>query len=496
MKNRLKSVLILALICCFALSGCSDYTLNSIGAAKYDVTVQGAVFSGSGDDQVKTTVSFDPKWVTKNDNTKYNKDLAAFAAMLCDDVYFRTKDAEKGTPNRVLYEGETAEEYDWTNFLRQVGFSEVKYIESYKEKEYSGDSNDSATLLLAHGKVNGKYDLYTVVLRGCFSAQEWVSTFDPGCAGEAYTVLTGEHPEWKDSDSYKGFDIAKNRALEFVDEFISENNDPEFEDRILITGHSRGGAIANMIGAEMENRQGIKSYTYTFSAPGVTVNESAKDYRTIFNVFDSNDYYIDPMPFGKERFFRYGVDLTLPVASSDEVRTEIAKLKGRDDFASLTPEAKSEFAALFGARFPDRDSLYEMKTVTQTFDTKEAALARAEACLTLIGSENGLALNGLCQLNGADGAALAADETDFSKAVITDENGKFQVSMTYCDGAVLAAYAKSLAYGEAAYNGTVQLFEEDKEACEPLELLMKNASGVSGGHLLINGYVLSQHVED
>ena len=494
MNKFLKSVLVFVLICA-CLTGCAKYELNGRGAASYNVTVEGAVFGGSGEDQIKTTVSFDPRWVTENDNTKYNRDLAAFAALISDDIYFRTKDADKGIANRVLFEGENADEYDWTNFLKQVGFSEVQYIESYKAKEYSGDGNDSVTMLLAHGVVDGKYDLYTVVLRGCFSVQEWLSAFDPGCPGEAYTELTGEHPEWTDHDSHKGLDIAKNRAMEFIEDFMAENNNPDYKDCILVTGHSRGGSIANMIGAEMEKDQGVRSYTYTFNSPYVTTDESAKDFRTIFNVFDSNDYYIDSLPFGNEKFYRYGVDLTMPIDSSDAVKAEIAKLKGRDDFVSLTSEAKAEFAELFGKRFPDRVSLYEMKTVSQTFDTEEAALARVEVCLNLIGAENGLDLAGLCCLNGnTEGEQILPGETDFSKAVIADENGKYQVAMTYCDGAILAAYAKSLAYGEAAYKATTQLFEEDKEACEVIGLLMENAAGVTGGHLMINSFALSKYV--
>ena len=48
--------------------------------------MEGAIFGGAGDDAIATEVTFDPKWVTKNDNTKYNKDLAAFATVICDDV--------------------------------------------------------------------------------------------------------------------------------------------------------------------------------------------------------------------------------------------------------------------------------------------------------------------------------------------------------------------------------------------------------------------------
>ena len=472
MKKAVIPILIAAILCSF-LTGCGD-TLPD-GCETYDVMVQGALFGGKGDDRIKTEVSFDFGWVTSADNTKYNKELAAFAAILSDDVYFRTKDLDKGTQNRILFDGENEEEYDQTAFLKNVGFSDVQFIESHKAKEYAGDNNDSATLLLAHTIVDETYDLYAVIVRGCFSIQEWVSVFDPGCDSETYTELTGEHPEWTDKTAYKGMDIAKNRALAFINGFITQNDDPKYENCMLITGHSRGGGIANMIGAEMENRKDIRSYTYTFNAPGVTTDEKSGEYRTVFNIFDSNDYYVDPLPFGKEEFYRYGRDITLAITDSDEVKAEITKLKGRDDFISLDAKAKSEFEDLFGQCFPDRASLYHMTTVTQTFDTEEAAAAYAEQCLTLIGSENGLGLEGFC--------SIESSETE----------GKYVVSMKYCGAAILISFAKSLAYGEAAGEAAIELFKEDTAACEMLDFLMTNAAGINGGHLLINSFVLCRY---
>lgn len=489
MKRFTALVLLTVLFCVFSLgSGRADSL--KYGLQTYEVTVQGSIFGGAADDRIDTEVSFDPAWMTENDNTVYNGDLAAFAAILSDDVYFRTKDVERGTANRVLYKGENEEEYDWTSLLKEVGFSDVRYIESYKAKEYSGDGNDSATLLLAHTVLDAN-DLYIVVLRGCFSAQEWISIFDPGCVGETYTELTGEHPEWTDPSAYKGLDIAKNRAMEFIDEFVDEFDDPEYPNCMLITGHSRGGALACMIGAEMEDREDIKSCTYTFNAPGVTTDENAAGYRTVFNIFDSNDFYVDPMPFAQEKFYRYGSDITMPIADSEEVRAAIASLKGRDDFVSMSEEDKALYSELFGERFVDRNALYEMVTVEQVFDSKEEAMARAEACLMLISSESGLGLEGLCYLNNAD--AICANVPE--ESVIEKNEGKYTVSMTYCGGAVLIAYAKTLAYGAAAYAATVQLFEEDTSACEILDLLMANAEDLTGGHLLVNSYVLSGYCD-
>lgn len=476
MKIKVQALIIV--IICIVLSGCGKSSQNDTKTKNYNITVQGAIFGGSGDDRISGTVSFDPAWITVRDNTEYNRDLAGFAAVLSDDVYFRAKDLDRGTPNRVLYEGENAEEYDQTSFLKEIGFSEVEYIESYKAREYSCDSNDSVTLLLAHKLVDDKYDLYVIALRGCFSAQEWISAFDPGSTDESYSELTGQHSEWSDKYSYKGMDIAKNRAMEFIEEFIEKNDDPNCQNCMLITGHSRGGALANMIGAEMEDRDNIRSYTYAFNAPSVTVNEKAKEYTTIFNIFDSNDFLTDPLPFAREKFCRYGRDLSMAISDTDEIKTEITKLKGRDDFTNANTEFKSQFKKLFGQRFPDRASLYTMTSVTQTFDTEEDAMACADMYRTIIGSDGGLGVEEFCFLNGN---------------TVNDE-GKYEVSMSYCGGAVLIAYAKTLAYGASAYESAVKLFEGDREVCEILSLLMDNAADITGGHLLVNSFVLSQYV--
>ena len=490
--KKIIAILLVSAFLCASFYGCAQTEPQRKETKTYNVTVQGSVFGGADDDRISLTVAFDPTWITEDDNGTYNGDLAAFAAVLSDDVYFRKKDLDRGTQNRVIYEGENEEEYDWTAFLKEVGFSEVEYIESYKAREYSGDSNDSATLLLAHTVSDEKYDIFVFVLRGCFSAQEWISVYDPGSPDENYVAITGEHSEWTDEKAYKGLDIAKNRAMKFIDDFIEKYGNPELEDCVLVTGHSRGGGLANMIGAEMEGRKSIRSCAYTFNAPGVTLNANAGEYRTVFNIYDKNDYYIDPMPFANEKFLRYGKDVSAAVDGSSEIRAEIARLKGRDDFIGMTAETKAEFAEMFGRRFPDRSSLYVIKTVTEAFDSEQEAIARAEECISLIGSQ-GLGLEPLCRILGSDGNPLSADGAEPAQAVTLTDDGKYKVSLSYCDGALLTSFAKSLAYGEAAYQGVLQLFRQENDACAVLDILMSNAAGIGGGHLLINSFVISRY---
>lgn len=454
------------------------FCASAQGAYTQPVQIEGAIFGGRSDDSISAEVTFDPAWITDADNTVYNADLAAFAALISADSYFREKDLAKGTQNRVLIPG-AEEEYDWTCLLKAAGFTDARHIESFREREYSADSNDSVTLTLGYLDFDGRYDCYAVVFRGCFSAQEWLSVYDPGSDSPAYEALTGEHPEWTDKNRYKGLDIAANRAVEFISEFMQAHDRPELPDCILFTGHSRGGSLANMIGADFEKNSAAKTFTYTFSTMPVTADADAGARQTVFNLYDSGDFFTDALPFGEEHFSRYGRDLCVRIADSPEIRAAVAAMKCRDDYACPPAEITQAYAEMFGRRFPDRAALYEMKTAVQVFDTEEAALARRETCLGLIGAEAGLDLGQFCGMG----------------EVSRNDEGKFELEMEYCDAALIWGFSKILAYGDAAYEAFRTLFEADADGCAIAELLITNLQAINAGHLIINSYILTGYVK-
>ena len=469
MKKRI-AIFLLAVMLIGCLCACAESAITK------PVTVEGAIFGGMSDDKIRTSLTFDTKWLTKEKNSRYNPKLAQFCALLSSDAYFREKDYEKQRQNRVVFDELNEAEYDFTTFLTNLGFTETAHYESYLMQESPIDSNDSVTLTIGHQTVDGKYDVYAAVIRGCFSAQEWCSAFDPGCADDAYTALTGEHPEWVNGEHFKGIDVAASRALAFIDAFMKDNGDEKLPDRLLLTGHSRGGGVANLLGAHYEAEDGVTSYTYTFNSPGVTFAADAAAYQTIFNVFDSSDFFTDAFPFAAGTFARYGTDMTMPGA---EVGEAIAALKGRDDYACISADAAEEYRTLFAERFPSRDGLCEQVSITRSYENAADAEAGREELLTLIGSEAGLGLDDLCTVGEA------VKETD----------GSYSVTLTYCGAALLRTYAKVMAYGEAAYDGAVSLFAEDELGCQIATVLFENAAGINGGHLLVNSYVIAGSVK-
>ena len=462
--------MLLAVLLLGSLAGCAG-KVQTVPAH-----VEGALFGGANEDNIPVEVRFDPAWITTADNTVYQKDLAAFAALLSTDTYFRAKDLEKGKQNRVLQDGHT--DYDWTDLLKSLGFTDVEYVESFRQKEYTADTNDSATLLMGHQVTDGKYDTYVFTLRGAFSIQERFSAFDPGWDGEAYTALTGEHPEWTDPQASKGLAIGAGRAKEFMQDFMAAHDDPALPNCVLCTGHSRGGSLANLLGAGFETDPDVRSYTYTFDAMGVTTEPQPGDFHTIFNLFDTNDYYSDPLPFGQEPFYRYGQDLSLDLSEKQEILDAVAKLVGRDDYAGFSAKVRERYNTLFGEKFPDRASLYDPLTLVWVFDTQQEAEARLAECQKLMGAEEGLALEPLCRMGE-----------------VAEDAGKYTVTMEYCGAALLIGYAQILAYGEPAATAFTSLFDRDDVACEIAALLLDNLAAMNSAHRLADAYVMAGYVK-
>lgn len=435
------------------------------------VTVEGAVFGGAATDKIAIDLHFDPAWITEGSNTEYNNKLAAFASVLCADIYYREKDAAKSSANRVLTES-SADAYTQMALLEALGYTDVQFIETYKQGTYSADTNDSGTVLLAYRNVDNKYDSYILVLRGCFSIGERLSAYDVGSSDASYAALTGAHTEWENQDRFKGVDVAVNRIKTFFVDYRAKHSSDDREATVLVTGHSRGAMLAETLGENLEREGTVKSYTYTFNAMPVTAEESAASCHTVFNILDSNDYYTNPLPFGTETMYRYGTDIAVNLAKDTALQQKIAEVKGRSDYACLDTEKMAEYVSLFGQRFPDRASLYNTVTSAATvYDTFEAA-SSAVANLKLY----------------IDGMAVSSFYTVSEPA---EKDGKYTVTVAYEGAAIVNSFAQIQAYGKSGYDGFNLLFAGDTDACRMADILYENAAAINAGHLLVNGYVLA-----
>ncbi len=191
----------------------------------------------------------------------------------------------------------------------------------YEVAPYGFDSEgyDTAAVEMARKKVTLNGESFTVVIAAIRSGNygmEW---------GGNLRVGTGEN--------HLGFDIGKEIILNYLNDYFTDYP-TEGRVKLLIPGYSRGGSIANLVGAELDdgsyseclNRpDGIKNislskddiYVYTYEAPQCTKKSGCDDavYGNIFNIMNPNDY-VPKFVMEDWGFKHYGAEYYLPSAEN------------------------------------------------------------------------------------------------------------------------------------------------------------------------------------
>lgn len=262
------------------------------------------------DGKNKANISFNVDYsLFFESNTVYNNDLSKLAVLYASDIY-------SGCYMQVN-QGTVGGTDEGTSFGKLFGMQDAEDIH-IRASEYAVDKDDLTEFFVGHRTIyrNGqKQELVIMSVRGTNGTNaEWTSNFDVGANTDDYYNAVGfSHPHWKDLDNHKGFDVAKNRVLEKFADYEKRHGLDKLSNKvILITGHSRGAAIANLLGAHFEDRADYKSYTYTFAAPYATTHTNAGTYRTVFNVVNSDDL-VPYLPMYEWGFRKYGVTYTLSV---------------------------------------------------------------------------------------------------------------------------------------------------------------------------------------
>ena len=294
-----------------------------------------------GDQQTrKNAVKFevDYRKFFDNSNIIYNKDLAVLSSICAFDIYsYNPEDKkEKGKDMSFLYvkskehaiskktnlpikvsKSEQFSTYVGDNsdkpsiLLEKLGLEDISNI---KLTGYTQDPDDITEILIGHLKLRYKgkdRNMIVLVVRGTNGTNsEWTSNFDVGADTTQYTNLTGSHPQWTHKANHKGFDVTANRVIEAVEKYL--NTYSLNEGSILITGHSRGAAVANLVGKYFEDKKTLKPFTYTLATPNTTTDTNVEAYKTIFNIVNTDDM-VPYMPLEKWGFGKYGTTKSISV---------------------------------------------------------------------------------------------------------------------------------------------------------------------------------------
>ena len=263
------------------------------------------------------------------DNTVFNQDIAVLCSLFAQDMY---SDAMLNFTHGTT--GDTTKVNG--SLLGQIfGMSDCRNVNAkqlattYARKDSNGnavDADDTSEATFGHRQVtyNGETrEVFFIAVRGTDGTHaEWSSNFDIGSDTKNYYNITGEHPDWLNKANHKGFDVAANRILTAFDTYLQELEaqnllDPSVERSIFITGHSRGAAIANLLGKHFEDDPGYRSFTYTMAAPYSTTSSDWASYETVFNIMNTDDL-VPYLPMEAWGFKKYGETLNMSIIDSFE----------------------------------------------------------------------------------------------------------------------------------------------------------------------------------
>lgn len=158
--------------------------------------------------------------------------------------------------------------------------------------------------------------------------------------------------EWKlnmDLMPSGDFDLpyAENFAMAAEDILVTHADylDALTEPVFLVTGHSRGAAVSNVLGARLTDRFGAENvFVYTFATPR-TVRGEYPEYDNIFNIINPADL-VTYLPFPDWGFERYGIDIVLPVEDASLYEAAREAYSQRSDQTGAFPSSENSIAAV------------------------------------------------------------------------------------------------------------------------------------------------------
>lgn len=272
-----------------------------------DLFTASAWFKASGGDgEAATVVNWDDAWFNTSSYT-YNHDLATTAAVLAAAAY------DESFVKKTLRE--------------QLGFNAFDSVEYHPEgKDYNGDYDQVGFSIETRMTSNG-VPIIAVIVRGTPGNGEWLSNLN-----------VADTLQNSDQETHEGFKAGALQVLRALRSYVYDNGIDLDKARVLITGHSRGAAVSNILGARLDDGlttdAGTLSpdnvYTFTFESPNATraSNRSDAKYGNIFNIVNPEDVVIK-VPLGEWGYGRYGNDLALPSRSNTrrgDYKAQLAKM--------------------------------------------------------------------------------------------------------------------------------------------------------------------------
>ncbi|MEE0857277.1 MAG: leucine-rich repeat protein [Ruminococcus sp.] len=253
--------------------------------------------SGNVIDGIKT--EFNESWF--EDNSYYNHDLARLCSEMVEMGYHAESD------KKVI---------DLEKSLSDLGFSNLEHC--------NDTGRDEEDYFFASKSIKKAGEDYNLVFCGCIGSNglQWNSDFDP--KGRESSSMWWMNPVEEDFENHIGFIDARKYVYSKLSDYLKRKNYNKEKTVLLLTGHSRGAAAANLLAAKLIDDNDIVSpdnlFTYTFACPNGTCSMKRlvdyDKYDRIFNIIFPTDFVTKVFP-SKWTYGRYGTTYTLPTKTND-----------------------------------------------------------------------------------------------------------------------------------------------------------------------------------
>ena len=272
-------------------------------------------------------------------NSEYNHELAKLSLGLSAAAF------TAGNTEYTEYYSNGERERNLADAYTKMGFADVEY---YNYDIGLDDASNKAAYSIAKKDtvIDGEsVSIYSIVIRGKGYGAEWASNFDFG---------SGLHAT--------GFSEPAEDIYQNLKETLRKAN-TESEVKIWITGFGRGGAIANLLAAELDrdaaslnvDKSGIYAYTFaTMQCVDTThadYSNDVTDYSNIFNIVNPSDIF-SSIPFSSWGYGRYGNTYYFDYNQDEDLYKYIPQEYTNlvNDYASYTPINQEAAVAVLDIR--------------------------------------------------------------------------------------------------------------------------------------------------
>ena len=290
-KKTLKKVLSICLIMLltFCLFAPSVYAEEAEGQKDGEYTVYAEFDVQTQDSSQTWPFQYNDEWFNKS-AASYSHDLAKLSLGMSMSAFRPTWDPEAAIDPSLHVK----------DFLFQCGFRDLRADDYDKNPSLYTVSTMIGNKEISDGKET--YTLLAVGVCGGGYQNEWMSNFSIG-----------------DGETHAGFQSAANEVYDRIFGYVAEHKLQGNKLKIWVSGYSRSGGIANILGAKLVDSDFFDVdtvFVYAFGCPRTTKSSTASNYPNIFSICGKMDP-IPNVPFADWGYERNGITLFFPAQQTD-----------------------------------------------------------------------------------------------------------------------------------------------------------------------------------